>query len=447
MNVTNCKILVYLLLIFSFGVIACKEDLAFVENNFSKNLNIVKVTEKNLIQELNTFGTVSYSSKNDVTSQVQGTILDIYVKEGDKVAKGQLLAKLNNIQLDIQQEQAENSVTSAEAALFLAETNLLEGKLNVESQLISLEKKDIELKQKELELEKAKNNFEKNKELYDIGGISLEAYESEKLAITGMQSALDMLKKEKNALEIGYRDIDLIANGYSFALTEEERCTQLIDLNTRSFQAEVKSAKAALENAKKNLESVKGLKNELFIYSSCDGIVGAQYFEKGEFVPENEKIFTLLDISPVYGVFHIQEKDMGVVEKGKKIFIEIPSLSISMNTEIAEISPVADSQTGNFTVKAQIENNGLIIKPGMFLKCSLSSNEGEVFPVIPETALIQEEENNFSVFCVVKGILVKKSVKIIEKKDGFIWLETGVTVGDEIIDEPSPFLKEGQIVR
>ena len=117
-----------------------------------------------------------------------------------------------------------------------------------------------------------------------------------------------------------------------------------------------------------------------------------------------------------------------------------------MNTEIAEISPVADSQTGNFTVKAQIENNGLIIKPGMFLKCSLSSNEGEVFPVIPETALIQEGENNFSVFCVVKGILVKKSVKIIEKKDGFIWLETGVTVGDEIIDEPSPFLKEGQIV-
>lgn len=445
MNLVKSKSI--LICVFCFLFFSCKEDLISVENNLASSLDIVKVTEKKLLQELNTFGTVSYSSKNDVTCQVQGTILEIFVEEGDNVSKGQLLAKLNNVQLNIQQEQAENSVTSAEAALFLAETNLLEGKLNVESRLISLEKKEIELKQQELEFEKAKSNLEKNKELLEIGGISLESYEQEKMALSAKQAALDILKKDKSALEIGFRDIDLISNGYTLQEAGEAHRNQLVDLNTRTFQAEVKSAKAALENAKKNLESVKSLKNQLLIYSPCDGILGAKYFEKGEFVPENEKIFTLLDISPVHGVFNIQERDMLAVEKGKEIFIEIPSLMISCKTIISEISPMADSQTGNFTVKAEIQNKDLDIKPGMFLKCSLPRDEGQEYPVIPETALLEQGENNYFVFSVVKGFLVKKDVSFIEKKDGLVWIESGLNFNDQVIDNPSPFLKEGQNVR
>ena len=38
-------------------------------------------------------------------------------------------------------------------------------------------------------------------------------------------------------------------------------------------------------------------------------IVGARYYENGEYVKENEKIATLMDTSSVYAVLHVQKQD------------------------------------------------------------------------------------------------------------------------------------------
>ena len=44
-----------------------------------------KVVVSKLLQDLNSFGTISYSKKNDVTLQVEGVLQQLLVKEGDKV--------------------------------------------------------------------------------------------------------------------------------------------------------------------------------------------------------------------------------------------------------------------------------------------------------------------------------------------------------------------------
>lgn len=63
---------------------------------------VVRADERPLDDELKSFGSISYKTKTDVTCMVGGTIVSFFVKEGDAVKKGQRLAQLRNVQLELQ---------------------------------------------------------------------------------------------------------------------------------------------------------------------------------------------------------------------------------------------------------------------------------------------------------------------------------------------------------
>ena len=89
----------------------------------------VEVLSSKLLQDISSFGTISYSGKNDVTVQVEGILKKLHVKEGDKVHAGQVLAQVENIQLEIQRQQGETAVNSAEAGVNLAKLGWRKGGL------------------------------------------------------------------------------------------------------------------------------------------------------------------------------------------------------------------------------------------------------------------------------------------------------------------------------
>ncbi|MDR2375745.1 MAG: efflux RND transporter periplasmic adaptor subunit [Treponema sp.] len=400
-----------------------------------------------LQDELSSFGTISYKAKNDITVQVEGTISSILVREGDWVRKDAPIALLKNVQLEIQKDQTIIALEQARTGLSLAQTRLEEARLSAESRLLSLERGRLQLGQKELELEEARSTLKKRRELWEIGGLSDEAYRNLELSVLSQEAEINMLKKELEIAALGLRELDLEAAGFSTAAGDEERKNQFISLNTRSAQAELEAALANLQNAEKSLDSVERLIEELTIRASVPGILGALYFENGEFAGRNEKLATIMDISRVFAVFFIQEQDIRGLSPGSALHIDIPSLDLAYDADITEISPVADPQSGNFSVKAELPNTGARIRPGMFIKCRIPRGEEKHYPAIPETSLLRRDTGEEGqVFCVVKGIAVLREVKIAARREGILWISSGLKEGDLVIDKPSPYLKEGLYV-
>lgn len=436
-------ILIYLCILFS----SCRD-----KNNISidtSSLSVVKtvkVENRKLNDDLNSFGTISYKTKNNVSVLVEGTLDKLYIKEGDSVRKGQTLAKLRNVQLEIQKEQAQNALESAKVALYQAEVNLQEQKLNVESRLISLDKSAFSLEQTKLELEEAKTNLENNRELLDVGGVTESSFRSMEISVKAKETDCIVKEKEIEISKLGLRDEDLIANGYAISSDLEEKKKQFIELNTRSAVASIETQKAQLSSAEKNLTSVEKLIDELTIKAPISGVVGVVYFENGEYVPENEKLLTLMDISEVNAVFSIQEQDIQYFNIGDSLTVELPSINKKYNTKISEISPIADSTSGNFTVKALLPNKDTSIKPGMFVKCNVQRNEKSLYLCIPETAIVKKDGDKATVFAVVNGFIVMKEIVLKTQKDGYVWIESGLRESDVLVNKPSPFLKEGEKV-
>jgi multidrug efflux pump subunit AcrA (membrane-fusion protein) len=400
-----------------------------------------------LRDELASFGTISYKAKNDITVQVEGTIAEILVREGGWVDLGAPVARLKNVQLEIQRDQAAISLEQARTSLSLARTRLREAALGAESRFLSVERQKLSLAQKELELEEARLSLRNRRELWEIGGLTDEAYRNLELAVLSLEAEINMAKTDLEIASLGLREEDLEAAGIAAAADGEERKEQFIVLNTRSARADVEAAEANLRNAEKSLDSVARLMEELTIRSTVAGILGALYFEDGEFAGRNEKLATVMDISRVCGVFFVQEQDIRDIRTGAPLSIDIPSLGLAFDAGITEISPVADPQSGNFSVKTEFPNSENRIRPGMFVKCRIPRGEGEPLPVIPESSLLRRDSGETGqVFCAINGVAVLREVRVRARREGLLWISSGVGEGDMVIDKPSPYLREGVYV-
>ena len=448
MCVKKCKKTFFLIIFINILFCGCSIGKKMEQNVSEQGIFVrtCKAQNKVFNQVLEAFGTISFKKKNDVTVLVSGKITSFNVKEGDFVKKGEVVAILKNLQLLLQKKMYESEVEAAQARVNLVNSQMNEQILGVESRLLAVEKDELNIKQKELELSVEEKNLGNKKRLNEIGGITDAAIENLELSLSANKTSLEIQKKELEISMLGLRDIDLINAGIIPSSNLNEKKAQIIELNTVSKSNEIESAKAALNIAKKQLENAQLMMDELIVKAPCDGIIGQNYYENGEYINENQKLTTIIDISTVYAQVYIQEQDIVKFKIGSIVYLEIPSLEIKIKSEVSEISPIASSQSGNFLVKIKIPNSKKQIKPGMFVKARIEKEAPQSLMCLPETAVLSINGNSAEFFIVQNSYLVKKTVEIIDQKEGCIWFENGITDSEIVVDKPSAFLREGQKV-
>ncbi len=409
-----------------------------------KTITVRKMPEKIKLQ---TYGTITYNKKNDVTALVEGTIIEKNIQEGDFVRKNEVLLRMKNVQYEIQKTECENAVNSAKAKLKAAENNLRNEILSVKTRLLSVENSKASLSQKEKTLRFSKENLLKQTVLFNAGAVSENAMEKLKLDVAQEETEIAMMKKEIQIQELGFREEDLNEAGMFPAGGSAEKERQIIDFNTRSARINIELANTELKNANENLKSVTSLMNNLVIRAPCDGIIGILNYECGEYVGQNDKIMTIIDMKIPYALVNVQEKDISSISQKARTEINISSLGIKQSGTIDYISPLADSDTGNFIIKIPIFNDGNRIKLGMFCHVEIESNDTEKVFLLPEEAVIRREENNISFYCVKNGYVVKRECVIQKEHDGKVFIGRGLNDGEIIVVNPSPLIKEGSHVK
>ncbi|WP_407399155.1 efflux RND transporter periplasmic adaptor subunit [Treponema sp.] len=424
---------------------SCKDDDTPLRKNIIK-VEPVSVVVKSLKESETNLGTLNYISKHNVSSLVSGRVEKIYAKEGKAVNKGDLLAVLRNIQLENQKEMLENTLSEAESSLRIAEDNLKADCISIEKQIRNLDKLKLQIQQEKVEYEYKRKCHENNLELGELGGISPLRLKEEELQISQLQTSISILEKELEINSIGFRDVDLLNNGYEIPESSINRTELLIDMNTCQGRNLVNSEKSKVDNARKNLASIQNLLDELNIRASVSGIIGASNFQIGDHVDENQTVFIIIDTSCLNGVFYVQEKEVWKYRINDGIQVNVPSLEESLSSFICEISPMADPVSGNFCIKTKITNNDNHLKPGMFISCIRKSDEEKNYLAIPETSVVYKKNEESGVYVISADHVFFKTIQIADKENGFVYLEKGLKENDIIVDHPSVFLREGDAV-
>ena len=139
------------LLVVIFIIIALvgggKEEIIMVQTE--------KVSKRDITQTVTATGQIDPEFKVLITPEVTGEIIDLPVKEGDKVKKGDLLIRIKGDQYQAQKERLEASLKSSEATLRIREAEL--NRLTLEFERVKeMHKKTLV---SDSELETAESNF------------------------------------------------------------------------------------------------------------------------------------------------------------------------------------------------------------------------------------------------------------------------------------------------
>ena len=273
-----------------------------------------------------------------VSSKVNGEIKKILYDEGQFVNEGDTVMLIDHETLQLQLDQAEAGVESAEAQL-----NLLKNGARKED----ITQAEEAVKQAQVNYDLAEKDKVRMENLNQSNSISQNQYDN---ALAKFELTRAQLKSSKENL------IKL----KNFARPEEKQ------------QAEA--------NLNKQIAAAKLLKksiNDSYVQSPINGVIVDKFFEKGETVTQMSSLFKVSDLRTVDLIIYISEEELGKVKLGQEAVVSVDAYPDKNYTgKVIYISPEAEFTPKNiqtkdertklvFAVKVRIDNPKYELKPGM----------------------------------------------------------------------------------
>jgi RND family efflux transporter MFP subunit len=413
---------------------------------------VVAVRRETVTPVLETYGSISWRSKADISTAVDGTVKKLPVDEGSHVRPGQVIAELDNVQLEIRRTQAQSQLQAAKAAVEVARADLWEGCRQVEARLLSLDKGRMAIDQKKRERDELRATLDSREALFKVDGISEEQLQSLRLQFQSADTAWQELLAEQAITSIGLRDKDLTAAGFAAPAKDADRTSLLVTLNTQTLQARLDAALAGVQAAEGELRAAAALAAELTVTAPVTGIIGARQASIGERLRAGDKLFTIIDDAQVYAVFPVAENRAAALGEGMPVTIEVPSLGgRTLRAAVSLVSPVLDPQSGTLTARSLLPNTGGALRPGLFIRVKVQTGAARAALLVPATAVVGRSGAQGTAWVVRGGRAFRRAVVLRAEGDGVpegsVEVETGLSAGEQVVDDPPPVLQEGAVVR
>ncbi len=326
------KILIFIIIIAFVSIL-----IYFLLPQKNKGNNYIKVS-----------GNIEATEVN-VGFKISGRITQIYVKEGDWIEKGKIIAKLDDEDLRYRFELAKAAFHSAQARL---------NKLLAGSRPEELREAEARLNQAQFDLENKKVQYERMKALFERHVIPKEILDNAETGYKIAQASFQMAKENFELVKEGPRRED------------------------------IEDAKAQVEQARAQLKLSETQLGYTSLYSPISGIVLVKSAEIGEVVNPGTSVLTLADIENVWLRAYIPETDLGKVKWGQEVIV-----TIDMNPKKQYKGKITYiSSQAEFTPKSiqtEKERVTLVYR----IKISIPNNERELKPGMPADGLILLDSN------------------------------------------------------
>lgn len=272
--------------------------------------------------------------------------------------------------------------------------------------------------------------------------------------VAALEQAKGMLAREKALLWNAHQAVDRLTPLYAKHAASKKD----LDDATASLlasQASVDSAKANVDTAEINLSYT-------VISSPINGMAGKSNFRQGALIsPGPNNLLTNVDaLDPIWVYFNISDNQMLkmnkevknhslVMPKDDNFEVEVVLADGSLfpgRGKVNFAAPTYDQRTGTLSLRAQLPNPNILIRPGQFVRVKVL---GAIIPhaiYVPQKALL-EGKNGMYLYVVRDN---KAEIQNVEVGDwyGENWIITeGLKVGDQVIVEGINKIGQGSPVK
>ncbi len=120
--------------------------------------------------------------------------------------------------------------------------------------------------------------------------------------------------------------------------------------------------------------------------------VAERYVDEGETVSENAALLRIVALHPITAVFHVTERDYGLLVSGQRVEIGTDAYpGQTFPGVISRIAPVFREDTRQARVEVAVENPDLRLKPGMYARARVVLDAVDDATIVPEQALAKRD--------------------------------------------------------
>jgi cobalt-zinc-cadmium efflux system membrane fusion protein len=172
-----------------------------------------------------------------------------------------------------------------------------------------------------------------------------------------------------------------------------------------------------------------------FLTSPAPGVVIEKEISNGEVVEAGKKVFTISDLSTVWVLLNIYEKDLAKVQKGSAVKIQTESYPGEAFTgKITYVGDVVEPQTRTVSVRVEVANPRGRLKPGMFATAEISAGNSAKQAILIPSSAIQRFDGRPAVFLQQQdGSFTKRDLELGRGFGGNVEVKSGLKEGDPVV--------------
>jgi RND family efflux transporter MFP subunit len=369
-------------------------------------------------------GTIRAAREAAVSAQISAQVLDVKVREGDPVVKGQVLVTLDDAQTSSQLQQMEAGVKAARARLEAARR-----RLEVVEEGARVEEREIarsQLEQAESALRTAEADLERVSDLYEKGAVSKQQ----------LDLAQNAYERERTNRDAALKSLELTEKGARPKEVEAAR-------------KEVEAAAAQLEQAEAALAQAGERQSYTVIESPLTGVVVQRHVEPGEVTNPGMggPLLLLADPSSVYYEARVPERAALRVVPDQRVDVIVQGNGDRhVEGRVERLVPVADPQSRDFLIRIEITQGTDITKPGVFARGMIVVEESPQAVVVPKEALV-ERGGTTLIFVVVEGSAEQRAASVGLSDERRAEVLAGLAPGESVVVVGAEGLQDGDAVQ
>jgi HlyD family secretion protein len=324
--------------------------------------------------EVSANGRIEPHERQDVAFEMPGRVVQVLVEEGDRVAAGDPLARLDDAQLVIQVRQAETALRSAEAGLAeviagarseeqaAAEANLQAAQAQVEAATANLNQLEdgatyAQIAAAEAALASAEVDQKAAEEMHDLTMTCFSYYghefcpalgpmeEQARYSLEAADAAVTAAQAQLYDLWAGADDTQIRAaeaNVEAAAALADAARAQRDLLLADTPEAQAAAAASFVHQAQVAMDLAELALEHATLVAPIDGVVAVVDITEGQFVGGGAAVITLIDDSSYYVTVEVDEVDVAGISPGMAAEISVDALpDLTLNARVERIAPSA----------------------------------------------------------------------------------------------------------
>ena len=344
-----------------------------------------------------------------ISPKITAPVKKFYVQRGSRVKAGELLAVLDNSDLQAAVTDNQGAYDAAQAAWQTA----------VKAQVPEeYQRAQLDLAQAKANLDLARQIVASRQKLFAEGAIAGRDLDTSKAALVQAQAAYDTAQQHLDAM------------------------------NTVSRAAALKAAQGELESARGKYQGAQAALSFSEIRSPIAGVVTDRPLYAGETAASGAPLVTVMDTSALLAKIHLSQPQAQMLRAGDFASVQVPGLPDPVPGKITLVSPALDPGSTTIEVWVRIDNPGGRLRPGTAVHVNVAGRTAQHALVVPSESIILATSGKPTVMVVGSdGIARQVPVATGIAGDGLTQILGGLSAGQQVVTEGAASLDDGTRVK